>query len=160
METHFTKDPGGKKMTITRDFNAPLADVWQAWTESDLLDQWWAPRPWKTETKSMDFKNGGQWLYAMAGPNGEKHWNRVEFGTIDLKKSFTATSLFIDDDGNIIESFSPMYWYNRFSETSTGSRVVVEVSFDNEAGLQQIIEMGFKDGFTMALGNLDELLAK
>ena len=44
------KDLDNKKMTITRGFDAPVADVWRAWTESELLDQWWAPKPWKAET--------------------------------------------------------------------------------------------------------------
>jgi uncharacterized protein YndB with AHSA1/START domain len=39
------KDLDNKKMTITRGFNAPVADVWRAWTKSELLDQWWAPKP-------------------------------------------------------------------------------------------------------------------
>ena len=45
------KDVDNKKMTITRSFDAPVSDVWRAWTESKLLDQWWAPKPWKAETK-------------------------------------------------------------------------------------------------------------
>ena len=55
LETKITRDPSGKKLIVTREFNAPLEKVWRAWTESSLLDEWWAPRPYKTETKSMDF---------------------------------------------------------------------------------------------------------
>lgn len=39
------KDPAAKKITVTRRFKAPVAEVWRAWTESSLLDQWWAPKP-------------------------------------------------------------------------------------------------------------------
>ena len=53
------KDLPNKKITVTRHFNAPLDQVWKAWTESELLDQWWAPKPFKAETKFMDFKVGG-----------------------------------------------------------------------------------------------------
>ena len=38
--------------------------------------------------------------------------------------------------------------------------VDVEISFTREADMEKIIAMGFEAGFTMALGNLDELLAK
>ncbi len=37
-------------MLITREFSASQAEVWKAWTESHLLDQWWAPKPWKAVT--------------------------------------------------------------------------------------------------------------
>ena len=72
------KDLDNKKMTITRSFDAPVSDVWRAWTESELLDQWWAPKPWKAETKSMDFRVGGYWLYAMVGPDNTKHWAKAD----------------------------------------------------------------------------------
>ncbi len=36
-----------KQLKITRDFDAPVKQVWNAWTQSELLDQWWAPKPWK-----------------------------------------------------------------------------------------------------------------
>ena len=53
-----TKDPGGKKLQVVEEFDVPVAAVWEAWTTPELLDQWWAPKPWKAETKSMDFREG------------------------------------------------------------------------------------------------------
>ncbi len=46
-ETIISKDLANKKLHITRHFTAPIEKVWKAWTESELLDKWWAPRPWK-----------------------------------------------------------------------------------------------------------------
>ncbi len=158
-ETRIDKDPSGKKLMVTRYFNAPLAKVWRAWTESSLLDIWWAPRPWRTETKTLEFNAGGLWLYAMVGPNNEKHWCRVDFKTIEPQKSFTAVDSFCDEDGNANNAFPNMHWHTQFNSTGAGTTVTVEITFDNEAGLEKIIAMGFKEGFTMAHGNLDELLA-
>ena len=45
-ESHVVKDPANKTMTITRHFDAEVALVWLTWTEQELLDQWWAPKPW------------------------------------------------------------------------------------------------------------------
>jgi uncharacterized protein YndB with AHSA1/START domain len=50
-ETVFSKDLQNKKLTVVREFDAPLERVWEAWTKSEILDQWWAPKPYKTETK-------------------------------------------------------------------------------------------------------------
>jgi uncharacterized protein YndB with AHSA1/START domain len=157
-KTEITKDLANKKLYVTRAFAAPVEKVWKAWTESSLLDKWWAPRPWRAETKSLDFKAGGLWLYAMIGPNGEKAWCRVDIKTVDPQQGFTATTRFCDEDGNPDDSFPSMHWLTKFYATATGSNVDVEISFDNEADLQKIVEMGFEAGFTMALGNLDELL--
>jgi len=69
-EAVFSKDLKTNKLTVIRSFDAPLELVWQAWTESEILDQWWAPKPYRAETKTMDFSEGGRWLYCMVGPTG------------------------------------------------------------------------------------------
>lgn len=159
-QTLISKDAASKKVIITREFEAPLEQVWKAWTESNLLDIWWAPRPWKAETKKMDFREGGVWLYAMVGPDGEKSWCRVDFQTIVPNKSFTADDAFCDEEGKITQDFPSMHWKNEFTETGTGTKVEVEISFAEVADMEKIIELGFEEGFTAAHGNLDELLAK
>lgn len=158
-KTEILKDLANRKLNITREFSAPVEKVWRAWTESDLLDKWWAPKPWKTETKSMDFKSGGTWIYYMAGPNGEKSYCRVDFNDVAPKNSFAATSSFADEDGNINKDFPSMHWHNEFKATPTGSKVEIAITFDSDDDLQKIVAMGFEAGFTMGLGNLDELLA-
>lgn len=157
-ETKFTKDPSGNKLIVTRDFNAPLEKVWKAWTDRDQLDIWWAPKPWKANTMSMDFKDGGQWLYVMAGPAGEEHWCKVDFQTIEPQKNFTTRSSFCDKNGNTNADMPTMHWFIRFTSTGAGTAITVEIIFDSKADLEKIVEMGFKQGFTMGLGNLDELL--
>ena len=69
---NFTVDKANKKINVERAFAAPLKKAWAAWTQAELLDQWWAPKPWKAQTKSMDFKVGGRWIYSMTGPDGTK----------------------------------------------------------------------------------------
>jgi uncharacterized protein YndB with AHSA1/START domain len=61
-ETIYSKDASNKKLKVEREFDAPVAQVWNAWTQPELLDQWWAPKPWKANTKSMDFREGGRWF--------------------------------------------------------------------------------------------------
>jgi len=158
-ETTFVKAPSGKKLIITRSFNAPLAKVWQAWTNSELLDKWWAPKPWKAVTKSYNFTEGGTWLYYMAGLQGEKHWSRFDFKTITPMQSFSQTSKFCDEDGNVPEGYAGMLWTIQFFPSETGTRVEVELYVKDSAALEKLLTMGFEGGFTMGLGNLDELLA-
>lgn len=158
-ETKIEKDPSGKKLLITRSFDAPVDKVWKAWTEAELLDKWWAPKPYRAETKSMDFKVGGTWLYAMVGPEGDKQWCRVDFTAIDVGKSFSADNAFCDEQGNKTE-LSVGRWNNRFEGSGNKTNAYMELAFDNEEDLEKIVAMGFKEGFSMGLGNLDELLAQ
>ncbi|MES2893503.1 MAG: SRPBCC domain-containing protein [Bacteroidota bacterium] len=155
---NFTVDKEAKKLRVIREFAAPVKNVWAAWTESDLLDQWWAPKPWKTETKSMDFRVGGTWVYAMVGPEGEKHWCKNDFTSITPLKDFSGRDAFCDEAGNITESLPQSNWANEFSETADSTIVNIEVSYDELSDLEKILEMGMQQGLTAALENLDALL--
>ena len=158
--TIITKDNANKKMHVTREFAAPLEKVWTAWTDSSILDKWWAPKPWKAQTKSMNFTDGGVWLYAMVSPEDQRHYSRVEFGTIVPQQRFNYTCKFCDENGNVDDTSLAMHWDLSFFSTEAGSKVEIDLTFDNETDFQKIIAMGFEGGFTMGLGNLDELLAK
>lgn len=157
-DTMISKDLAGKRLQISRAFNAPVEKVWRAWTDRAILDTWWAPKPWKAETKTLDFRAGGSWLYCMRGPDGSAAWCRVDFKTVVPGQSFTSAAVFCDESGNINRSMPTMYWLVKFGATATGTQMEIEVSFDTEADLQKIVEMGFEAGFTMGLGNLDEVL--
>jgi uncharacterized protein YndB with AHSA1/START domain len=156
-ETEVSKDLQNKKINVKREFDASLDLIWRAWTESKLLDQWWAPKPWTAKTKTLKFEEGGSWLYAMQGPDGTKIWSIVEFKSIKKFKSFQAVSFFCDENGSKNPDFPAMNWKNDFISAGAGTRVEVEISFTNETDLRKILEMGFEAGFTAALENLDKL---
>lgn len=157
-QTTITKDVTNKKIFVVRDFDAPLEEVWRAWTERELLDQWWAPKPWKAVTISMDFRSGGTWLYYMEGPDGSRHYCRADYKSVNANKTYEALDAFCDDKGNINSEFPRMSWKVQFNKANAGTRVNVEITFDSVEALEKIIEMGFNEGFTMAHSNLDELL--
>jgi uncharacterized protein YndB with AHSA1/START domain len=158
-ETVFSKDTQNKKLTVERAFNAPLSLVWEAWTDAAILDQWWAPKPYRAETKKMEFSVGGSWLYTMIGPKGDNTVCRVSFTAIDPSKSFSSTAVFCDDAGETNNAFPAMYWKVFFSDTNGVTLVRTEISFSTEADMEKLVAMGFREGYTMGLGNLDAYLA-
>lgn len=156
---HFTVNRENNTILVTREFNATLPLVWKAWTTAELLDQWWGPQPWRTETLHMDFREGGYWLYAMVGPKGERHWGRADYYTIVPEKSFTAKDGFSDEEGTMNPALPQNLWETRFSVTGSGVRVDVTFTFDKLDDLEQNIAMGFREGFTTGLNQLDALLS-
>lgn len=154
----FEKDLAAKKIHVVREFNAPVETVWKAWTDPDILEKWWGPKPWAAITKSMDFTVGGGWLYYMAGPAGEKHWSYVKFTAIEPGTRFAADAVFSDEHGNAVPGAQAGHWDNKFVAVGNKTRVVVDLSFDDEATIKMLVEMGFEGGFTMGLNQLDELL--
>ena len=159
-ETIYSKDASNKKLKVEREFDAPVAQVWKAWTEPELLDQWWAPKPWKANTKSMDFREGGRWFYYMEGPDGTRHYCKVDYKTIVPNKSFSGFDGFCDEHGETNTEMPGMDWKVVFTPVGSTTKVDVDVTFASEEDLNKIVEMGFKEGFAAAHANLDELLAK
>lgn len=154
----FSVDKGNKTIHLKREFDANLDLVWRAWTTPELLDQWWGPKPWRAETKKMDFREGGFWLYAMVGPNGEKHWSKASYISIVTKKSFSARDGFCDENGIMNPAFPQNLWENTFSPKQNRVQVDMVLTFDSLTDLEKIIEMGFKEGITTGFLQLDELL--
>jgi len=141
-----------------REFDAPVSLVWRAFTEPELLDQWWAPKPWKTETKSMDFRPEGKWVYDMVGPEGERHGAIQIFEEIVFEKYFSGIDAFTDEKGNINESMPVATWKNTFVPTENGTMVIVVAVYPDKEALEIVIKMGMDKGVSMAHDNLAELL--
>ena len=155
---NFTVDKDNKIVKVERSFDAPRNMVWSAWTEPELLDKWWAPKPWKSVTKSMTFKVGGRRLYAMRGPEGEEHWALADYLSIAPQTNFKHLDAFCDSEGNLNQDFPRSEWNVDFKDSNGSTVVNVEIYHKSLADLEKILELGFKEGFTMCLENLDELL--
>jgi PhnB protein len=158
-ETVFTKDADNKQLNVQRAFEAPLDQVWKAWTVAKILDQWWAPKPYQAVTKSMDFREGGRWLYLMKGPEGDGSWCQENFKTIQQQQLITNSVSFCDEQGNVNTDFPTMHWKKEFAPAGNATTVNIQITFDTEADMETIVKMGFKEGFTAGLSNLDAYLS-
>jgi uncharacterized protein YndB with AHSA1/START domain len=155
----FTVDKAKKTVFITREFATELSLVWDAFTKQEILDQWWAPKPWSSRTKFMDFKVGGRRFYAMVSPEGQEHWSVQKYTSISPKSNFKMLNAFADKDEN--PDLPGSDWDLTFSEHPDDDGVTtVHVSIYNESleRMEKMIEMGFKEGFTMTLNYLESLL--
>lgn len=155
---NFTVHRSTNTITISREFAAEQQLVWDAFTKKDLLDQWWAPAPWISKTTQMNFEVDGKRIYAMCGPEGEEHWAVQKFTSISLIDNFQFEDAFADNNGNVNETLPSMHWNLDFSGNDISSKVEILITLKSLEHLEQIIQMGFKEGFTQTLGALDSLL--
>ncbi len=152
----FTVDKSTKTVIINREFDAGLSLVWDAFTKQEILDQWWAPKPWASKTKFMNFEVGGRRFYAMVSPEGQEHWSIQKFTSISPKTNFKMLNAFADKDEN--PELPGSEWDLNFSEQNGTTKVSVTIYNDSLVRMEKMIEMGFKEGFTMTLKTLENLL--
>lgn len=95
-----------KTMTVTRTFDAAVADVWKHWSDSDKVMKWWGPKGFTSPLAKMDFREGGVSLVCMRAPK--------EFGGFDMYNTWTYKKIvpnerieftlnFADKDGNKLD---------------------------------------------------------
>ncbi len=151
----FTVDKPAKAIYITREFAAPLSLVWEAFTQSEILDQWTAPAPWVAKTKYMNFEVGGKRFYAMLGPEGQEQWIIQSFTSIRPKTQFKLYNSFADKNEN--PELPGSEWDYNFSEQNGITTVRITIFNESFERMEKLME-GFKVGFTATLKNLENLL--
>ncbi len=157
----FTVDKSKKTVFVNREFAADLSLVWDAFTKQEILDQWWAPKPFASKTKAMDFKVGGRRFYAMVSPEGQEHYAIQKYTSITPKSNFKYLNAFADKDENPFLPGSD--WDLNFREHNgpdgfRGTKVSITIYNDSLERMEKMIEMGFKEGFTATLNDLENLL--
>ena len=157
---NFKVDKSTSTVFVDKEFDAELSLVWDAFTKQEILDQWWAPKPLISKTKYMDFRVGGRRFYAMVSPDGaEIGWQIFNYTSITPKSNFKCLSVFADKDET--PHLPGANWDLTFSEHPDGYRVTkvsISIYFESLEELEKMIEMGFKEGFTVTLNELTILL--
>jgi uncharacterized protein YndB with AHSA1/START domain len=105
----------------------------------------------------MDFKVGGRRFYAMVSPEGQEHWSIQEYTAISPKTNFKYLNAFADKNAN--PNLPGSDWDLNFSEENGITNVSISIYNESLERMEQMIEMGFKEGFTMTLNELDNLLS-
>lgn len=152
----FTVDKAAQTVFITREFDAGLSLVWDAFTKPEILDQWVAPKPYTAKTKHMNFKVGGRRFYAMVSPEGEERWIIQEYTSITPKTHFKMFNVFADKDENPQPPGSD--WDFNFSEQNGITTVNITIYNESLARMEKMIEFGFKEGYSASMKNLEDLL--
>jgi uncharacterized protein YndB with AHSA1/START domain len=153
----FTVDKTKRTVFINREFAAELPLVWDAFTKQEILDQWWAPKPWSSKTKAMNFEVGGRRFYAMVSPEGQERWSVQKYISISPKTHFKMLNAFADKDEN--PELPGSEWDLNFSEQNGTTKLTVTIYNESLERMEKMIEMGFKEGFMMTLKSLESLLA-
>jgi uncharacterized protein YndB with AHSA1/START domain len=156
---NFNVDKSTSTILVDREFDAELSAVWDAFTKQEILDQWWAPKPLTSKTKYMKFRVGGRRFYAMVSPEGtEIAWQIFDYTSITPKSNFKYLSVLADKDET---PYPPSaIWDLTFSEQSGITKVSISIYFETLEGLEKMIQLGFKEGFTVTLSELELLLQR
>lgn len=144
----------GREITISRDYDAPLALVWQAWTQPQHLAQWWGPDGFSITTFEFNLKPGGIWRYLMHGPDGRDWKNRIDYIEIVPQKRLVYAHGGEEGDADI--RFQVLV---TFCEKAGRTTVTMKSVFPTKEVLEKVVrEYGALEGAKQHMSNLAEYL--
>lgn len=96
-------DAQKQDLVITRVLNAPIEQVWQAWTEADYVKQWWGPTGFTAPLAQMDVREGGTSLVCMSAPQFGEHYSTWHYTRIVPMERIEYIHNLADKDGNQVD---------------------------------------------------------
>jgi uncharacterized protein YndB with AHSA1/START domain len=154
-EELLTKMMATKKLTITRNFNASLELVWNAWTDAKHIKQWWGPTGFTNPVCEWNPKRGNKIYIQMKAPDGVIYPMDGVFGEIVEKNKIVFTGSALDKNGDrLFEQMTTIV----FKKDGNNTKLIVHCIFSNikPEGLQHI--GGAEIGWNMSLDKLVVLL--
>lgn len=144
--------PENRTITIERTFNAPLALVWEAWTQPEHIASWWAPNGMKLDIITHEFTVGGKWKFSMPMPDGNEFISEGIYKEIIPKEKIVFTADFKPMTENV-------EIHALFSADGDKTNFTFHVIHETEAYCRQQEKMGIYNGWGSAFDRLEGFLA-
>ncbi|KGN30653.1 activator of HSP90 ATPase [Knoellia sinensis KCTC 19936] len=156
--TDITTNSNERSIVVTCDFPAPVARIWDFWTDPRQLERWFGPPGYPLTVTSHDLRPGGRVNYYMTSPEGEKFGGFWDIATVEPTSRLEYTDGFADAEGNPSEGMPVGETVVEFVERDGGTRVSATTVYGSAEDLEKVIGMGMEEGLRQAVGQLDEAL--
>ena len=143
-------------LEIVRRLAAPRVKVWRAWSDPDLLKQWWCPKPWVTEVRTFEFRSGGAFHTFMSGPDGGESDNPGLFLEVTPTERIVFTSMLLAG-WRPATPWLAMTGIFIFEDDGAGTRFTARCLHKDVADRVKHQEMGFFDGWGTMIQQLEEV---
>ena len=141
------------------DFDAPIDQVWELWSDPRGLERWWGPPTEPATVEKHDLSPGGEVTYLMTGPEGDTHHGVWRVTAVDPPTSLEFTDAFAEPDGMPIADMPVSTVSVRLIERESGTRMKMRLAFESRADMEKLVSTGVVDGLQEAVGQMDALLA-
>jgi uncharacterized protein YndB with AHSA1/START domain len=146
-------------LTLTAEFEAPIEHVWELWEDPRKLERWWGPPQYPATFETYEFNPGGDVVYFMTSPEGEKYHSYWTFTAINPPKSLEFNDGFSHPDGTPNTEMPTTTAVVELFEHDGKTRMVMRSTTGSREHMDTLISMGMIEGLKGAVGQMDALLA-
>ena len=158
--TSFEKDLDTLSITMTAEFAAPVERVWQVWADPRRLERWWGPPTYPATFVAHDLSVGGRMHYFMTSPEGERYHGCWRILAVDPPHTIEIEDAFADDTGQPNPELPVGQMRVTLAPTADGTRMTIVSTHPTREAMEMVIEMGQVEGMTLAVNQIDALLAE
>ena len=144
-------------VTLIAEFDAPIGQVWELWSDPRKLERWWGPQTYPATFEKHDLIPGGEVTYFLTGPEGDMRgmW-RVK--AVDPPTSLEFTDSFADTDGRPVADMPVSRVMVRITERGGGTRMEMHLTFESREDMEKVVGMGTVEVLRQGVGQMDALL--
>ncbi|QHG81948.1 SRPBCC family protein [Rhodococcus rhodochrous] len=157
--TDVRHDPDKLTLTITAEFAAPVARIWQVYADPRQLGKVSGPPTFPATVVDHNLKPGTRTTYFMTGPDGEKYAGYWDITAVDEPASFSFLDGFAEPDFTPKPELPVSDNVFTFAEHEGGTRATYVSTYQSAEALQQVLDMGAVEGASSAINQIDELVA-
>jgi uncharacterized protein YndB with AHSA1/START domain len=156
--TSVEKDYENLTVTLIAEFDAPIDQVWELWSDPRKLERWMGPPTHPASVEKHDLAPGGEVAFFMTGPADDRSWGKWRVTAVDPPRTMEFTDTFVDTDGTPLPGMSVSRIRVELTERNGGTRMVVQSKFESREDMEQRVSMGEVEGWRAAVGQMDALL--
>jgi uncharacterized protein YndB with AHSA1/START domain len=147
-----------RELVLTRLINAPREKVYRAWTDPELLKQWFAPKPYTTPVVEIDVRPGGSAYFVMRGPDGKDLPNRGVYLEVVPNEKLVSTDAYVKAWEPSEKPFMTLIL--TFEGEGGKTRYTARVRHWTVADREAHEKMGFHEGWSLCADQLEALVAR
>ena len=147
-----------RELVLTRLINAPRAKVYRAWTDPELLKQWFAPKPYTTPVVEIDVRPGGSATFVMRGPDGKDLPNHGVYLEVVPNEKLVSTDAYVKAWEPSEKPFMTLIL--TFEDEGGKTRYTARVRHWTVADREAHEKMGFHEGWGLCADQLEALVAR
>jgi uncharacterized protein YndB with AHSA1/START domain len=147
-----------RELVLTRLIDAPHEKLFRAWTDPELLKQWFAPLPWTTPVAELDVRPDGANLVVMRGPDGNEFPNRGVYLEVVANERLVFTDAFTEAWQPSQKPF--MTAILTFEDEAGKTRYTARLRHWTIADREAHEKMGFHEGWARCTDQLTTLVGK
>jgi uncharacterized protein YndB with AHSA1/START domain len=152
MSTPTTGAVSDTEYVMVREFKAPRDLLYKAYTDPEMVAQWWGQRASTTIVDQMDVEVGGKWRYIQRGDDGTEYAFSGEYLEIVPNEKLVSTFEFEPMPGHVVQDTA------EFSDIDGGTRLTVTSKFATAEDLQGMLSSGMEGGANESWDQLQELV--